>query len=327
MNFKSLVACVTIVWLWVPAMAWAQSVPNLCDKVGRSPHVGAIHALHDYWYQSNLSAANDMASLGLRAIKLWPREHYLSPDMRDIYEDPRLDVIVIRPLQASTIESPCGIDHWRWENMDYGAIAEHLYDEVGHLSKIIILTGWEQDWQLKGLGCPDSIPTQAEQDDYLALLNARQNGIEQARANNSSKPLQIYHAVEVNHVFNSSFRIIDELIPLMDSLPDFISYSHWSATFEIDDTLAYITSSTGICAYRTILGEVGRTESTSASGYPYIYGSMKEAFDTGASMAFMWSYRDQLNCPKTKGRWLRRCDDSLATSYDALMDLKTEYEF
>lgn len=307
-----------------------QDQAALCPKVGPSiqvpRRVGVVNALHDYWYEPNSTAAADIAGLGMHAIKLWPTEHYLSAGMRAIYEDPRFDVIVIRPLENSVIESGCqGLKHYRWENIDYGAVARDLYANVGHLAKTIILTGWEGDWQIKGLGC-NRVPTQQEQDAYLALLNARQNGVAAARQDNANKALVIYNAVEVNHVLNTQFRLIDTLIPQMDMKPDMVSYSHWSTSHGVRETLDYISTQLLMCPSRLMLGEIGRSESVSNDPYSYIYTGMSEAFDMGASLAFLWSYRDQFSCPKSSGLWLRRCDSSLASTYQALVDLQQTYE-
>jgi hypothetical protein len=74
-------------------------------------------------------------------------------------------VIVLRPLQnsPSPLEVGCnGQSYYRWENIDYGQVAQALYALVGDLPKTIILTGWEADWQIQGLAC-DRVPSQAEQ--------------------------------------------------------------------------------------------------------------------------------------------------------------------
>jgi hypothetical protein len=293
--------------------------------------VGVVNAIHDFWYESNLTAANDLANLGIQAIKLWPTEHYLSPDMQAIYNDPRFDVIVIRPLQNSPIVTETGCDgkqysYFRWENIDYGQVAMNLYATLGHLDKVIVLTGWENDHQLKGLGCGNRIPSQAEIDSYTAMLTARENGVRAAWSAYPNATLRVYHAVEVNHVFSSSFRVIDEILPTLTPKPTLISYSHWSGS-SITDTVNYIANAMHLPAHRIIIGELGAKERTCCvSQYPYLYSRYSEAFDLGVKLVFMWTYRDQFNCPTNAGRWLRRCDNSLATSYDALMDLKQAYE-
>jgi hypothetical protein len=176
------------------------------------------------------------------------------------------------------------------------------------------------------LGAAACIPTQAEQDSFLAMLNQRQAGVAAARVANLDKKLRIYHGVEVNHVLSTSFRVIDQIVPRMTKPPDLIGYSHWSATFTISQSFDHIALMVPIPRHRIFLGEVGRTEYPYASQYPYIYASYNEAYTWGARLAYMWLYRDRFSCPTDHGQWLRRCDNSLATSYGALKDLQAAFE-
>lgn len=327
MQLKLVLSSVLSLMVTIPMLAQGSSwYPQLFPQ-----RVGVVHALHDYWHTPNLAAANDLGGLGIRAIKLWPREHYLTLDMQAIYRDPRFDIIVLRPLQNSEIVFETGCDgsqhqYWRWENIDYGQVARDLYTYVGDVDKVIILTGWENDHQLKGLGCGKRIPSQTEIDSYRAMLEEREAGVQAARNEFPNAALRIWHAIEVNHVFSSNFRVIDHIVPFMSPQPTLVSYSHWSATYTISDSIYRIAAMLGRPTHRVFLGEVGRRERPCCSQYPYIFNSFSETYNTGAKLAFMWTYIDKLHCPTDQGTWLRRCDDTLATSYNALMDLKATYE-
>lgn len=334
MRMKFLMPAVVSLVMAIPVFAQIRPMPS--DPIQYWPElfprrVGVVHAIHDYWHTPNITAANDLGGLGIRAIKLWPREHYLTLAMQQIYRDPRFDVIVLRPLQNSAILHETGCDgsqhqYWRWENIDYGQVARDLYTHVGDVDKVIILTGWENDHQIKGLGCGQRIPSQAEINSFKAMLEAREAGVQAAWNDFPSANLRIYHAVEVNHVFSSGFRVIDHIVPFMSPKPTLISYSHWSATRTITETVNRIASVIGRPKHYVFVGEIGRRERPCCSQYPYLFNSYSEAYNTGANLVLMWTYLDAFNCPKTEGTWLRRCDGTLATSYNALIDLKAIYE-
>lgn len=321
------VGCLLALLMATSANATQYWYPELFPR-----RVGVVNAIHDFWHEPNLTAANDLGGLGIKAIKLWPTEHHLSSNMQQIYQDPRFDVIAIRPLNNSQQVTEIGCDgkqytYYRWENIDYGQVALDLYQNFGHLDKTIILTGWEGDNQIKGLGCGNRVPSQAEIDSYRQLLEVREAGIRAAQNAYPNANLWVVHAIEVNHVLGTSFRIIDEIIPNMSPQPHLISYSHWSVTYSITQTIDHIASVISpLPRHRIIIGEVGRTERPCCSQYPSLYDSYSEAYNAGSNLVFMWNYRDQFACPTDQGRWLRRCDDSLATSYDALMDLKAAFE-
>lgn len=292
------------------------------------------------------------AQRGFRAIKLWPHKYgYLSTDMMNIYnfylngfciktsppqcwDSSEFDVIVIRPLQNSTTVLETGCDgksyrYFRWENIDYGQVATGLYQAIGHLNKIIILTGWEADNQIKGLGCPNRIPTPAEEQALIDLLDARQQGVAAARNANLGKNLRIYHAVEVSHVLSYNYRVIDSIVPRLTYQPDFISFSAWTtdlASVSMTAALDHIRLRSGLPRNRIFIGEYGAKEGPSNNPYAKIFDRFQDAFDWGVRLGFYWNFRDHFTCPKEKGTWIRRCDESLSKNYYPLRDLRNLYD-
>lgn len=305
--------------------------------------VGSVNAIHDFWFEvghQNENAATDLASLGFRTIKFWPTSSVTDSDVRAVIENPAFDVIVIRPLSPADLITETGCDgkshqYYRWESPDYGEVAQALFETYGHLQKIIILTGWEADNQIKGLGCKNRVPSAAEVDFMRSLLDSRQAGVRSARTLYADQSLQVYHSVEVNHVLNTTFRVIDEIVPFLTNPPDLISFSAWSTDLQsvsMTDALNHIAAVTGKQRYHIFIGEYGRTEILNPDGsvnrnvHNAIYTRFKEAFDWGVSLGFYWNYRDQFACPKLDGNWIRRCDFSLSTAYGALWQLQSEYE-
>lgn len=302
--------------------------------------VGVINAIHDHFFQvgtQNANAGNDLASLGFRTIKIWPTVPIEHPDVQAVVQNPAFDVIMIRPLENSQLvtEPTCSggsITYYRWEDIDYGQVATRLYQAYGNLNKIIILTGWENDHQIKGLGCPQN-PSAGEEDDFLQMLDDRQSGVTLARALRSGFPLKVYHAVEVNQALVTNYRVIDEIVPNMSATPDFVAYTAYSSGSFLG-SLAHIEAVTGLPRERIIVGEWGLEESPSRSQYSGIFNKFQSALDWGVHLVYMWNYRDEFGCPKNRGTWLRRCfngssawqADSLSTAYQALVDLISMYE-
>lgn len=328
--------------------------------------MGIVSALHDYWCDpgkhcgdGNYDDAEDIANLswdvgdpgkrGFRAIKVWPKKYdHLSQDMMDLYNyyipgactgsgcwtEGYFDVIVIRPLHQSTVVTETGCDgvsyqYFRWENIDYGDVALDLYQAIGHLDKVVILTGWEADNQIKGLGCKNRIPSQAEEQAFIDMLDARQQGIAAARNANLHKNLRIYHAVEVSHVLTSAYRVIDEIVPRLAVPPDFISFSAWTTSLSgvsMTGALNHIETVSGLPRHRIFVGEWGAHESPTNNPYSKIYSRFRDAFNWGAKLGFFWNYRDHFECPKNGGMWLRRCDETVSHAYAPLRDLRNAYE-
>jgi hypothetical protein len=254
--------------------------------------VGVTNALHDYWAESNTDALLGIASLGYHAVKFWPTVHYLSMDMHVVYTDPSIDVIALRPLQNATLDTGCnGWSYFRWENIDYGQVAAGLFANYGNLDKLILLTGWENDWQIKGLGCSGT-PTQQEISSFVQMLNARQAGIDAARNAYPSALLRIVHAVEINKASSGSgFSVLDDVLPLLTKPPDLISYSAWEASSSnIQNKLSLIRSVSGLHTLQIFIGEYGfNYTATDAATKVYNFGS--KALDWGVPFVFYWWYR------------------------------------
>lgn len=254
--------------------------------------VGVTNALHDYWKESNAEALFGIVDLGYHAVKFWPTVHYLSTDMDLVYTDPNIDVIALRPLQNASLETGCnGQSYFRWENIDYGQVASNLYANYGNLDKLIILTGWESDWQIKGLAC-NRTPTQQEINDFVQMLDARQAGINAASNANPNALLRIVHAVEINKASTGSgFSVLDDVLPLLAEPPHMISYSAWeTSASNLQSKLNLIRSASGLHTLQIFVGEYGfnYTDSNAATKV-YNFGS--KAFDWGVPFVFYWWYR------------------------------------
>lgn len=254
--------------------------------------VGVTNALSDYWQESNTDALSGIVDLGYHAVKFWPTVDYLSTDMRTVYEEPSIDVIALRPLQNASLEVGCnGWQYFRWENIDYGQVASALFANYANQNKLIILTGWEADWQIKGLACSGA-PSQQQINSFVQMLDARQAGINAARTSYPNAVLNIVHAVEINKATSGSgFSVLDDVLPLLATPPDMISYSAWEAsTSNLQTKLSLIRSLSGLHTLQIFVGEYGMNYSDpNAATKVYNFGS--KALDWGVPFVFYWYYR------------------------------------
>ncbi|MFI5457488.1 MAG: hypothetical protein ACHRXM_18755 [Isosphaerales bacterium] len=85
---------------------------------------------------------------------------------------------------------------------------------------------WEGDWAVRGAFDPKIDPADSALDNMTRWLNARQRGVEHARAELRADGVHVWHAVEVNLVLPSFQQhrpgVIDRVIPRVR--PDLVSY-------------------------------------------------------------------------------------------------------
>lgn len=223
-----------------------------------------------------------VADWRFEAVKVWDR--WYGPQdgqFSRLINDPSIDVIVYRPLYESG--APVNL-HPRWENIDYGTVADEIYDLYGSVDKVVILTGWEQDHQYYGSGWSYA--------DYLQLLDDRQLGIEAARAAHPGSNLRIYHAVEVNAVPNSvapgSNNILHQFIPNMTHPPDMISYSAWGGLGNIATKLDVIEAVSGLPRNNIFIGEFGFILNNNS--HHSVSNFLTAAQGWGVRLALLWQF-------------------------------------
>jgi hypothetical protein len=273
--------------------------------------LGPIIALQDMpdgpgepiFYANNADDVRDAVSYGFRAVKVWPRVPIYSSDFEAVMRNPAIDVVVIRPLQGAVWEPDEGI-RYTWEVQDFGKIAKQLYLLYGYENKVVIISNCEADWQVGDCQFRiEYVPTQQEQDAFLALLNSRQASISKVRGQNLGKPLQVYHNVEISRVLGKwPFEVLRDIIPKMQLSPDYISLSSWMAVNDgqcsITDALNYIKLKSGLANDKIFIGEMGYNDSRGLDyQYRMMYDNMDEALRWGVRFGFYWM-------------WVSRWDDT-----------------
>lgn len=249
------------------------------------------------FFATNEADAADVAGYGFRAIKIWPRVDLGSQDFAAVMQHPAFDVIVIRPLAGAVWDLSIG-ENYLHEVADFGECARQLYLLYGRQQKTVILSNCEADWQVGD--CRYSwnyVPTQSEQDAFLALLNARQASIAWAREANQRKQLRVYHAVEVCRAgARTPFEVVRDIVPRMTAAPDYLAFSSWICDqgLSMSAALDYIEAHSGVERARTILGEVGRSARHGAQvQHDIVAGRIDEAFSWGARLAFVWMWQSR----------------------------------
>lgn len=131
----------------------------------------------------------------------------------------------------------------------------------------------------------------------LRVWNDRQSAAEQARLDNPTAALKAWHVIEVNFFDTESWQFIVplcDIIPKMDSPPDFIALSLYSMAGDPVEALHYAMQCTGLPAYRFYLSEVGRRVD-SGGQYDRIYNYTDRLFEEGMAFALVWSLDTELS--------------------------------
>lgn len=225
---------------------------------------------------------------GFGAVKIWDATYGPGhPQVDRVMNDPDIDVVVYRPMYNFNTTTTD-------EQVDYGQLAEDFYDNYSHISKVVILTGWEQDHQLNNM--LNHIPGYTVAD-YRAKIQARQDGVFAAMWPYALKcggcpttSLNVFHAVEV---VNYNGTVLNQVVAQMDPKPDFVSYSAWGALNAgvIGARLSHIQSVSGLDRDNIFVGEFN----WNLNNWPNNADDFADRFfdetrSWGAKMAFLWQF-------------------------------------
>jgi hypothetical protein len=122
------------------------------------------------------------------------------------------------------------------EKLKFYTLTKYFLTNFKNTGKTFVLQNWEGDGSL-GLGWnwDDYVPTTNELKGMIDWLNARQDGVEQARQECGMKGVYVYHAAEVNLVLramngtgNQKITCINNVIPFTHC--DLYSYSAYDSS-------------------------------------------------------------------------------------------------
>jgi hypothetical protein len=329
---------------------------DLRDVIGVT-HVAGKYRLTDEDFLNE--GADQILALGSRVIKLylklspepnypfntrWPKVRSLveladTPCYRAVFEKPFTTYI----LTTYSVGRP---DHYwrdgvtdeqaREEEEQFYRLARHLLATYRGSGKTFVLQHWEGDWAIRGEFDPQIDPTPKAVAGMIRWLNARQRGVERARAEPGTAGVRVLHAAEVNFVKIAMKEgrptVTDRVLP--HTRVDLASYSAWDTQAEpamLKEALDYIAAHTpqrGPFGGRNVyLGEFGLPENEypRAKVEATIQEAIRTALDWGCAYVVYW----QVYCNEARrlpvegngdvrGFWLIRPDGSKAWAWEEL---------
>jgi hypothetical protein len=260
--------------------------------------LGVTHCNGKYFLTSGdylNEGADQVLASGSRVIKL-----YLSPakypwnsnwrsdyaSLKEIADSPYFRNVFAKPFHTYvlTCYSIGRKDHY-WttriteqdkadETRQFYELAKHLLTTYRGTGKVFVLQHWEGDWALRDVDGhtfdPRFTPTPTAIDGMIQWLNARQAGINQARAEIADSDVHVYGAAEANRVADSMAGkpgVANSVLP--HTTVDLISYSSWDTQHDAKQLAAAVdflasnlpaTAAFGRSARSVYIGEFGYPE-------------------------------------------------------------------
>lgn len=329
--------------------------------------IGVTHVSGKYYLTGKdflNEGADQILALGSRVIKVWlhkPQQSYpfnsqwpetdspieiaQSPYFKDLFNKPMTTYI----LMCFSTGADAG--YWRkgltkdrklLEQQQFYDLAKYLLTTYKGTGKTFVLQHWEGDWLIRGSYNGKVDPTPEAIHAMIEWLNARQNGVNQARQEAGSTGVRVYHAAEVNRVVDSMREgkpnVVNKVLP--HTRLDLVSYSAWdsvTAHYEnpqvfreaLDFIAANMPDSPDFGDRNVYVGEFGMPENkfSPAQIQTAIPNAVKTALDWGCPYILYW----QLYCNEladrqqqppirqneaVRGFWLIRPDGSKTWTWE-----------
>jgi len=299
-------------------------------------HVGGKYNLTDQDFLNE--GADKLLELGTRVIKLW-----FTPNPKKGYpfnsDWPKIDSLVAlaktpyyrkvfgKSFDTYILETfaPTGDSHFTKgmtpemigrEKQHFYEFTKYLLTEYKGTGKTFILQNWEGDWLLTNpqfTKDPDPIAIQG----MIDWLNARQDGVEQARKEVGTKGVTVAHAAEVNLVaraIEGKVTVTNDVLPKTHC--DLYSYSAWDTQRDPElfrkalDYLANKAPDSKLFGSKNVyVGEFGAPENNVGGPEKQLEltkSAVKTALDWGARYVVYW----ELYCNEPAGKYEGRPKNS-----------------
>jgi len=270
--------------------------------------LGITHIDGKYYFGSDNfldQGANEVLATGSKVIKLeldsrsaekypwnsqWPSVSSLTalaqtPYFQSVFSKP-FNTYVLTTYSIGIPGGGDGTEYWlngmtstqkAAEQQSFYNLAKYLMTTYNGTGKTFLLENWEGDWALRdgnGTGLHNGIPTATNVQGMIDWINARQAGIDQARAElGNSSNVKVYGTVEVNRVADAMNPLFNEFTVTNNVLPytnaDFASYSSYDTEQSATDfpkAISYIasklptTAANGQNTHSVYVGEYGLPE-------------------------------------------------------------------
>ena len=355
----------------VSAASGTSTKKKLRDIIGVT-HVDGKYHLTDEDFLNE--GADQILALGSRVIKVWfhnPRKSYSynsqwpeTNSLVEIAQTKYFEKLFDKPFTTyimmcfSTGRSAA---YWRKgitaeqkldEQRQFYELTKYLLTKYRGTGKTFVLQHWEGDWLIRGNYDRKADPTPKAISGMIGWLNARQEGVNQARKEFGTNGIWVYHAAEVNRVVSTMKQgrpnMVDKVLP--HTKLDLVSYSAWDATAEYPENPQILSEALDFIAKNmpdsiafgdknVYLGEFGIPQNQ----YPLekikkvITGSVETVLNWGCPYIVYWQlYCNELKDDKQKppvksndavrGFWLIRPDGSKTWTWDYFYGLLNSNE-
>ena len=270
-------------------------------------HTGGKYCLTTKPYL--IEGAEKIQELGSRTIKLcfinspaqypfhsqWPEYHSLV----ELAETPYFKTVVQMPFKTYILET-YGLGrfehYWREgitreqeldEQSQFAELTRHLLATYRGTGKTFILQHWEGDWAIRSSYDANQVPSQQAFDGMIAWLNARQNGVKEARGEIKDSDVKVFHAAEVNLVksaMEGKPNVTNKVLP--HTHLDLVSYSSWDTQSDpmlfgkaLDFIAENAPDSEAFGARNVYIGEYGAPENDFTK--ENVEGTIRNVVETG----------------------------------------------
>ena len=248
-----------------------------------------------------IEGAEKIHELGMNVAKFWLREDKLpgygynsdwqiplDSKLVDVLQHKYYEEALAQPFRTVAFEifplsqkSGSYLDYesdFSDEEKQFYQVAVYLLKKYADRDVTFILQHWEGDWMLRGKEGKTWTTLPADElkrrcDGFVRFLSARQRGVENARRENTSSRAQVYHAAEVNRVWDGTKGIPTLTTHVLPNVAlDLVSWSSYDgmnsaveAWQGIELIRQHMKPSPAFGRPTVFIGEIGKPENTGAT--------------------------------------------------------------
>ena len=253
---------------------------------------------------------DDITGHGIRVASVHTKSIPWS-DNDPAFGDARLDVLIVWPMTSAWAheEEGCdGVNRVIFSEYPTTQWAEWFYSMYGHQDRMVILTDWELDHGLRGIGCDCEAESSNEREWYVTrLIRNRQTELEEVRARYPDARLRVLYGPTLNRLPCNDpcpdAVTVAEIIAGLDASvqPDLVLVSFWCGDAPITDALERVRDVTGYDPRRIVVAELGRRQDRDQ--YAYIVSQVRAAWEFGSPISLIWHWRDTWCNENGRGMW------------------------